>query len=923
MRETRSRFRRRVHQASAAAVIAVAAATSLVPVVGAQAAAPKPLFELAGTLERFPADARSALGSQLVPDPSTAERARMGTAIIIPEARQLWQLYAALVGATVLTGAVVRDLDTLRISRTVQFPNVWFDRATIHPTGGGDWAHAVDTTGTRLFLLQDGHQNVFDIDLRTFAVKRWPLLASRSPSSGLTPLVVGGMTYDPFEDDLLVLYGGPPANSVADTNTFLLRLDVTGTPPAEFGANQLGRLSQLQSCSGPLSSVDAGGDTYNWELLVTKDLLYIPCHRAGNAAAVVRMRRPSTAEPRPREDVVVGPVYAETVMADQASGRLFVATTRREVWVFETITMSFVGIVATGVDNTDLLTGYGLDRKTGRLFFQSKTFGLGVAEGRFFPIPQARTMPRRVSGQERILSDAQTGRVFVLEGDGKTSSKAMAYRIYKTGASPVPPAPPDPDRNTTDMAEREGVTEARYFASGSGYGTRALLAKGVSTVPPAPTVGLIAPTAQAIDKNVNSKCGYTDRELVAGRVGKAEYDTGSTAASAIAVDVDVATKQDLDQPSRCDIKAGTFGGLFSTEPAQQQKLAEKTEPSEEEGTRWKRGPAVCASSEGTGQTEGQGAEDDLGPSAVICPRPGGTLTAEATTSLTGAIEVDRTWTKTTVEGTSAGVKSTVEAVAQGVSIAGVIHFGEIRSVATSVSNGRPKADPMSTHDVSVREAQIGETVLCQICSDLTALETALNTAAGGKAVFRTGEGQNSGLDEKLKQGSPRGALTAVQKSAARQASDRVLVGDFTTELPGLEMTVFNDNVEWGRARQLYQFAGVSTAATYNIVLRPIGLPFAGDDGRLDDELPIADIGSTPFPGFAESTSDGITLGPAAPAVNDGNDNGGGILAPLRALARGIRLFFTNPRQGLLLLTTWALLSLPAVLSRRRRLLTDV
>ncbi|HEX2039388.1 MAG TPA: hypothetical protein VHF47_06605 [Acidimicrobiales bacterium] len=726
------------------------------------------------------------------------------------------------------------------------------------------------------------------------------------------------MSYDRFHDDLLLLYGGP-TGSAANANTFLYRLDVSVPPPTAYNPQDVQKMYRIRSCTGPVTSTDAGADTSGWDILVTERYLYVPCQRAGHTVIVVRMERPDGAEDNERhgEDVTAGPVYGSSVLADHASGRLFVTTyVQREIWVFETSTMSFVGVVPTARGLTDHdMTGFGLDSETGRVFFQSPTFGLGVAEGRFFPLPQARTLPRLTTGQERILSDARTGRVFVLEGDsaaGTTTPRVAAYKIYKTDAAPVPPPAPDPDRNTADTAEREGVTEARYNGSASGYGSRALLAKGYATVAPAPTAGVLVPTFMVVDL-LKGFCGYTDRDIFAGRVAKTEYDTGSTAAEAIAARIDDTTRQDLNQASRCTLPA--LGDAL--------------------GAGWAYKPAACASNEGMDVPEVKAQGDNggrpaLGSASVVCPRPpGGRLTAEADSRLTGVVAVDRSWTKTAVERTASGLVSTVTAVAEGINIADTIFIAEVRSTATSASNGRPRRNQMSIHDVSVRGVRVGTQDLCAAECNLQNLERDLNALAAGRIVFRTGKGPNSGLDQALLEGSPKGAQTAVQKSVARQASDRALVGDFTTEIPAFEMTVFNDNTNWGRARQIYQFAGVSSSATYNVVVRPsfVDPDLPSDAGGGD--LGTPELGGTPFDGTVEGLSGGgagFESQPAARTVladDEDDDDGNPIVRALQAVARGLRLFLTSPRHALLLLTAWALLGSPAVLGRRRRLLAGV
>jgi hypothetical protein len=294
------------------------------------------------------------------------------------------------------------------------------------------------------------------------------------------------------------------------------------------------------------------------------------------------------------------------------------------------------------------------------------------------------------------------------------------------------------------------------------------------------------------------------------------------------------------------------------------------------------------------------------------------------------VEVDRSETTTKVERLKdGGVRSTVESVAEGITVAlplGTVTIGEVRSRAVSFANGRPqRRDRMSDHDIGISHVRVGDgDPLCATACDPAELEETLNLLAGSRAVFRTGHGANSGRDEALVRGSDRGAQTAVQKSRARQASDRALVGDFTVEVPALEVTVFNDNPQWGRARQIYQFAGVASAATYNVVPRPTGLGLPDDDGGLAEEPSVGDGGSTVFEGLIDGLDDGgLASAPAAFARPENDGDGGGLAGAVRALARGLRLFLTSPRTALLLLTAWALLGSPAVLSRRRRLLAGV
>lgn len=865
-------------------------------------------FDAAGRLERVGTDVVASLGPGVVPDrfflepPSNSERnfdfrnAANGTILVFPEVRQVWHVYLLDSFQAQRTGIAVRNLDTMALVRSFVVDTA-FSRM-LHTTTGGDWIHTVDH-GKRVFFSANDLQDIVEIDFATFSVKRYPF--NISPVSGrVSGARLGGLSYDPHGNALLGLFSHMAGTYVANVNTLLLRRDL------RTGNNELPR--QVRACSSSLPATDTG-KTYALPILVRPEALFVPCQRAGLTSTVVRLDRVRATDPTSDEEVAIGPVALETALADNASGRLFMITTGGEIWAFDAPTMSFLGVIPAfgesgGAAGTPLL-GYGLDHQTGRVYFVSRTYGLGVVEGRFFPVPQARMLASaRFDGQERIWSDPNTNRVFVLEGNG--FEKDHRYRIYRVDPAPEPPPPTDPDRNTLDIAEQPGVTERRFFASATGYGARVVFANGVSTVAPAPAAGGIAPTAKVLSDYVVPKCGFSDRELLAGRVSKAEYDTGSTAASAVAVGIDDRTKLDLEKPSRCDVTlkdGGTerFSGLFATAPLG----AVVDDPKDE---RWTVQPATCSSSLDKASEDRSRDESHtrMGDSTVSCPAEGGKLEAAATATLIGPVSVGTALSEIKIIPGKGTVTSMVHSVAKDIGIAGgLIQIAEVTSTATSTSTGRPANGPMSVHSVEIKGLTINGTPICGVCDSQTAV-AALNRVAAGRAQFRIA----GGLDAELLKGSPKGALTAVQKSVQRQASDQALVGDFTIDVPGLEMIVYNDNIEWGRARQLYQFAGVASSATYNVNLLPVGnglgesedevaVDAAGEPIGLDND---GDSGSTSKPGII-----GRILDAAGDAVT--------------AVARGIRFLLTNRREALLIATAWGTLALPFVLARRRRALT--
>jgi hypothetical protein len=868
-------------------------------------AAPSSVEQI-GVLERFPADARQAFGDSILPrnfldpaaPPGDLRNTYGGNILVFPEVRQMWQMFpkGEFHGGTFVA---VRDLDSLRIVHTMYLTgNFATNRLFEYP-------HAIDP-GKRVFLIDDTFQKAFEIDLRTFATR---VVTIAPINFNLASAWWAGATYDATSDSLMMLYGQVAASTAANTNTFLTRVDL------KTGAFEI-RL--LRSCNGPLPSADVEGK-HSTRILTTPDSLYIPCMRAGVTGIVVRVPRAEAFAPNGQEDVAVGPVQFRESLIDPTAKRIYMGTSPGELWAFDAETMSFVGVVAT-LDSTSRFTSvsHGIDTETGRVFFLSKGFGFGVVEARFFPMPQPRTYPTYKSvADEQIWSDPKTGRVWALRGNG--GERALAYEVFQAGTAPRPPPPPDADANTTDRDEQPGLTDVRYFANGSGYGARVILANGVIPVVPAPSVASVAPTAQVLADHISPKCGFSDRELIAGRVNKAEYDTGSTAAQAASVFVDDRTKLDLDRPSRCDVTvrngAEVFRGVFATAPA-------VLDNQNADNPRWTIKPASCSASEGgdTEKAESDDAQTRLGTSKVACPTPGGTLEANAFASLVGGVSVGKAYSDVKIfrDGKN-GMKSTVVSAAEDINIAaGLIRIAEIRSVAESVSNGRPKkGKEMSTHSVLIRGVRVNGQEICrhdQQC-DPNAVLDALNRVASGRAQFRIA----SGLDKRLLKGTDKGALTAVQKSVQRQSSDQALIGDFTTDVPALEMVVYNDNAEWGRARQLYQFAGVASSATYNISLIPSGT--AGPDFEPDPDsgLGISD-GSGPQPFL--STGEAGT--PPAPKTETSKKRGvlDFISDAVNAVGRGIRLFFIDPRQSLLLLTGWALFASPGWLARRRRALVE-
>lgn len=160
-------------------------------------------------------------------------------------------------------------------------------------------------------------------------------------------------------------------------------------------------------------------------------------------------------------------------------------------------------------------------------------------------------------------------------------------------------------------------------------------------------------------------------------------------------------------------------------------------------------------------------------------------------------------------------------------------------------------------------------------------------------------------DGELRQGTAGGYLASIQKDRLQQVSARSVNNDESTQVPALEIILFNDDPTLGRGRQLYQLAGVDASVTYGIYL----LNPASEDFNLPEEAIGLTGGAPPFPG--KGPSDQPTgFGQAPPG-------GGG---PITIVFRGIAFLLRSPKDMLLAAAVWAILFSPAQLSWRRRAL---
>lgn len=903
------------------------------PSTAARAEGEDSAFHQVGILERFPKDARDlpGFGAAAVPNlPLTAEQesqgGRVGTLIPIPDLRQLWQLWQPTAGSP--TFVVVRDLD----SDSLKITN-WFTLPMPIRRGGfagaaGEWMHAIDAEGKRLFVLGFGAGEAIGgyllvLDL-TFSRPPKSLKINFTPGDrSYQPTQPNGISWDPISRRIWATWGKQANPLDPYSVNFLVRMNPDGGNGFEAidGSPKL-----LRGCKGPLpGGFQASSQWYSSKILRSKDgYLHIPCHREIANAAVAILKADKALDPEETEELAVGPASeALFVLADDEGGRLHFVLTDNQDWVWDVESKAFVGFVNLGQS-----TIVGLDQEFGRLYVNSGRFGLGFTETRYMPVGQARFFSDSAGpgpGLVEIISvDPRSQRIFTLShGQNRVNT---SYRIFKVPSPAPPQSKPNPDQNTVDIPEQTGLTTADFTGSAGGYGIRVLAAGGFTKAIPMPVIGSLS--TSLVFKAVNSKCGYTDREMAAGDVADAKMTTRSARAVAFGFFLDYQSQQNLRVPSQCDVESPgsePFNGVFGTYPFVTSTVGDNLNSTLSQ--EWSPAFASC-SLPGSDPTSTVG-DPPSGRALVSCPPDpevfGQTLTAwpfsenALTADALGTVEGPQLsgtgYSKITLYRDRArGLVSRAESIARGLTFGIVDPSGkvdpnlrasidEIRSVAESWSKGRPGI-AKSSRTVTVTGFVGSDGTSCVTC-DIKAVIDALNTAFVGRAYF-----QRPAHDKDLFDGTDKGAQSAVQKSDAQVASDRATRGDSRAEVPALEIITYNDTPTWGRARQIYQLAGVKTASTYNISKLSSGDGFGPNDDFFDE----GDPNSEDFSDAAFSDDSGAPLA----LLGAGCDNSFG-----GRIARLAGILWRNLKNAAAMGTVWLLFLSPLLIAGRRRLLRGI
>jgi hypothetical protein len=526
--------------------------------------------------------------------------------------------------------------------------------------------------------------------------------------------------------------------------------------------------------------------------------------------------------------------------------------------------------------------------------------GLLMVDGRRSPTPQALAFPDALvpSGQDspriEVFAPAGSDKRYLLVRPMKTTIEGTDRVALLEDPVPVSVDPPatSVDR-TTDVDEREGVTDSAYAAEAGAYGTRLLVSGGA------------LPAGSPVFKQLGA-CNNANREITFGAIPVSSLSNIAAAARSFAADADQGTRADSRDRARCWPDASP--------PA----------PLQGSGSEWLDGRSECV---GDVATSAKDVPQSGASTKATCEYAKNKVAADSVYPGldSGLVTVARSHASTSVMRLdSGGVESSSEAVSEGVKIAGVGEIGIVRSLAIARSNGRKKTDkPRSEWTVTmcgVKTAtgdysQSG----CRSGKDTAPAIDALNRAAGGRFVF-----VQHRPDESLQNGSPGGYISGVQRNQAEVNLARLENNDGSYAVAALEIQRRNDN-STGVNRQIVQLAGVRAVSAYGISVLPT-TPGFDENTPPAPGTPLSDsnvgLGSSVVP---HDPGTGIAPTPAP------SDPGGlgGFLVPkamrdtIKLIRNGFEFLARNPTQALLALGIWLSLLLPWAMMRRRSLLASI
>lgn len=681
---------------------------------------------------------------------------------------------------------------------------------------------------------------------------------------------------------------------------------------------------------------------------------------------------PAQLQTDPLTGTILNPAYTKTPAlsnrvfphADPVTGNLYLATSDpangAAVWVFNPSQHRFVGVISGGVPNQPARnTAVGFDDATGRAYVLTAD-GILLADVRHTPLPRGTIYPvlknqfDEVSfvccgdgspyydpylvvfpGQHRIFAPLFSSHPC----PGESTGQCHAY-VGVEDDVPPPAATPkdvDPDSFTTQIDEKDGVTQADATASADASGAHVVVTGGVPrvvdaadpncTLPPGDidwstirNFGVPIPVERAI---FNGRCAADqvlspgDRDLY---FGATRLDSSATRGSPDDSTASVnAEASGLSAGPRDD---ASFHDLPATGTPQDNPVT----------------PASCADPKSPGDVPPASQDSQIASSHTSCDAAhvvGDASSSTTAFSVTGpgdpTIAIGHVTSSITSAITKDGQETVATATATGVRV-GPLTFGQVMSSAHTKAHGR---NGTATADYFRQWCNInnGPDPLVVGClnpddPDTQATVDRLNTLLGKIRIS---------APDVDKQGSPGGAQAVVIKDEHQQDADKTVNNDPSVTASAMEITFYNDGAE-GRNRVVTQLAGVRTESRYGITPVPTFNPGpqtttppppAEPDAPAIAETPVASAPLAPAGPDTFTTPSGqrvVTItaqpvrsthvlrlpAPGRPLVER-------ILrVPGEILKAGINLLVENPVMLLKLASVWTVLATPLYLALRRR-----
>jgi hypothetical protein len=825
---------------------------------------------------------------------------------------------------TLIVDPVARDLYAISRHTGSNGAAGWiglYDADSLNPIGGGVSTDPIttavpDVSGGRVFAATLSSQGIPGLDVLT-PTSQGVTVTSSAPLATLAGLSIVGMYQE--ETSLYVLASEydttlPASLAFVPGTIQVARIDLSSLTKTSV---TLSWATALGACQLPVGftqqqGMDAFAPAAGLGFAPAAHALYFGCAapdttagRPPLPAGVGELALPKDGSAPTSSNFTLFPHPGDFVKGDsffdrQSHRLILTAGTTRTAFAFDTSTNTYPGSIGLGTSPT--LVGAGLNVATGQFYGYSQYDGLVAAFFRLTPVGQAvfdsDYIPPPTGAQppvNPIAVDPAVGRLFLMQHVNKISAQAYFLVVQYDGGSAALPPPPNPDANTTDMAENPAQTGHTFSGSAEGYGAVVRWVGGIYST--ALNAGF--------DLQNNVPAGPGSREMRFAYLNGVALSLSQASASSVALDRDGANTGH-DQAAVCAVPY-TQAGLPSPAPAQPAPPTAWND----NVCNWVAQPAQCSNFGGTITDQQQ--TSSAGTAASTCDVAHQLASAKASENgapLNGVDITSASVSGSVSEDATNGTLTTVTSIAKGIELlGGAVKIGEVGLTATSQAHGRSDT-AKSTFTRTIQNVVIQGTDYCATQCDVNSLASQINSQFSGlmRVDFPT--------PDPTVTASPGGYQALNRRSLAEQVQEGDLndqPGD-RTEVPAMVVTVFvGDNQQPGRI--LTYLAGAETEARYGIyplgqiIDQPIpGVPF--DSG-------LASPGSA---GLAELSS-GLQGGNGGNGGNS-SSNTGGRFAPLAGLLPpgGWRWLSEHPVEALKLLFMWAVLLSPVYVAARRWLL---